>query len=237
MTRKILAELKAGGNGRDKRILLLLDGDRRELTKLCDPLGNLKRQGYSLIAVTAAGFKEKAASCFEFDETYIDPEPDQYGELLAAAEAVAVPVLTLATAARVSLGLAETAPEKMLAACIAGGKKTLLAIDACIPEQPAFAVDTAYAAMIIRYLRTLVEFGCHITSSRLFMQTLLGMLTADGGAKPDREIIIEKQLITETDIEGRPAHSRIIIGPQSCLTEAAHNLVVRNGIMLLRRLG
>jgi hypothetical protein len=237
LTRKILAEIRSAGVGDTIKVLCLIDNDKQAFQEIRGQLTALKDQNLFLIALASSQLREEVLSCGAFAEIYFEPDSARCKQLIAVATLVTAPVLTLPALAKVSIGIGDSAVEKAMAECIAGGKRLLLTIDGCIPYHSSLAVNAPYVAMIINYLRVMAGFGCTITCSRLFRKTLLANIGKPGNeGQTEQEICIHKQLITEADIAVPPGCTRIIIGAGSSLTEAACTLATESGIVLLRKL-
>ena len=234
VVRNILQEIRLAGSGDPQPVLLLVDDQPAELAAVMGELQALKNGGLPLTILAG----ERVRSLFDagFGSVFCDIGPAERLELIKQSVVVAVPVLTLRTIARVSLGLGETPVENLLAEAIAMGRQPLLAIDGCIPAAAAFTAATPYAAMIVNYLRTLVAYGCRLTPARSFRQNVLAAARRNGaGAGPNHELYLDQDRITAEDIAGRQENTRMIIAARAALTAAAQRLAVCKGIEILRQ--
>ena len=182
--------------------MFLIEDDKETFEEIIGHIAVLKEEGFFSGRLGKPLFTgSKYCLVMFFDEVYFEVDHAKCKELLEKTNLIAVPVLTLHALAKVSMGISDSVVEKAMAECITSGKSLLLNIEGCIPRNASFAADTPYVAMIVKYLRTIADYGCDITCRRLFVQALLARIRKAGNVRQiEQEVSINNQLISEVDI-------------------------------------
>lgn len=175
--------------------------------------------------------------------------PDKWLVELTEAEAVLVPMLSLNTASKVALLLADSLPANLILHGISLGKPIIAATNGCDPEGLHWArragakeVTPAFRQACLQRLQTLAEYGCLLTDVGALGQTLLQATAAPGTQRPQPTAVVPTHS-TPVRVDGRlvstghirQAHRQgadIVLPPDGVVTPLAREMAASLGVKL-----
>lgn len=245
LVRKVLEELNRQC-ANEKRILLFIDDKRNIFERLAEDIEGMKSEGFSIDAVTGPGMREYILGCGVFDAVYGSVETEELKEIIERSDAVGVPSIGFSSLARVCMGCTGSLMETAVATALEMGRKITFCIDGCLPANLSVNVNGNYLRMIIGHLKTIVSYGCYLTTCKDFARNLADSAEAyrdhntsakAGETRKESEYpYINQRFITKRDILACRNSNGIIISDRASLTDEAKDYAVKEKITIMRKL-
>jgi len=232
-----------------KRALVLFTGGLIGLPQALDQLKKSQAEGWELVPVLSPAAEEvigiarikESLGTAEVFTSKNSPPPSQ---LLQGVEVVLVPVLTMNTAAKVALGLADTNVTTLISEAIMLGKSIIAARNAADPNSPQRRElgmnkgPAPWVQMLAEYLGRLENFGIRLVDVEELTADICGrrgskVVLAAVGAQPE-ETKKAAGVVTRADViraweEGRD----LVLRPRTIVTPLAREVAREYGVELV----
>ncbi len=234
--RKILAaEDSAMSSGGTADLLVLFTGASIGLDGALSALRTLSTQGYRLTAVLCPMAVDLVAAKLQqipgLTEVITDERTSQVETMIAACEAVLIPILSRTAAAKLALGIADNLVLALTMHALTVGKPVIAARNAADPgttDDPAIATPQPLIRLAKNYLQTLESFGVQFTDVSRLSQHFDPEMSQQyaPGTKG-------KTLITESVIANlSPGVRELVIPNPAIITPLAQDLARERNITL-----
>ncbi|MHC1681536.1 MAG: flavoprotein [Clostridiaceae bacterium] len=194
-------------NNPPKTALVLFTGLSENLDEIVNEVNKLKDDGWNLNVILPKSLQQGISEDERFsklnaDQLYKENQNIDEEKLLKGIEVLVIPILTIDTLAKVSLGIADTTATKLLAKGIMMGTPMVSAKDACdIENFEKFNVryskiPKAYVKKFKGYMEDLQEYGVKFVDSKSLYKTLSNNVES----KNQSEFFISKKIISAEDV-------------------------------------
>ena len=219
ITEEVLSKIENKSNVNYKKVLVIFTGSTIGLEESISQLKKIKKYGFKMKAVVSEYSlniidMNIVNEIFDKEDIYIDGKSQNnetiYNEnfdLLIGAN------LTINTMSKVSLGICDTLPTRLISKCIMNGTEIIAVKDACDlanleDEKVGYKnIPYAYLDMLKGYLDRLESFGMKLINSKNLFEyatnkvskvDIVNSLSHNENVKVDRPKIVERDSVKKT---------------------------------------
>jgi len=245
MIRVIVDRVLSRLEEREQQALVLFTGGALGFNESLDQLVQLQENGWNFKVVLSKGaenmmkedlIKEKLS----LKKVYLESENDGLYSLYQDSSILIIPTLTMNTAAKISLGIADNLATNLASRFIMEGLPIFAAIDACNPEHPyriargKAAIPESYSNMFRTYLSRLQDFGMRLVQAKELQQAVVQssheLPEADSQPKRARKKVITRAEVMEAKENG----SMLEVFADSIITALAEETAAIEGVKIVR---
>lgn len=237
----IVNEVLSRINCLNKRALILFTGGNIGLEEATEQIKKLKEDGWNMRILLSRSAEKVITPAYITDRlgiarVYLESEVEDEGALLQNTDYIIIPILTMNSAARIALALADTAVSRLVASSIMKGIPIIAAQDACDPGNPVRVsrgydkIPPAYEKRMLTYLNDLKEYRIQLVQA----YQLYGSITGRGPANKPAAAPLHKKLLTREDIVNAKNHgfSKVCISKNTMVTMLAQDAAKELGVEL-----
>ncbi len=245
MIRVIVDRVLSRLEEKEQQALVLFTGGALGFNESLDQLVQLQENGWNFKVVLSKGaenmmkedlIKEKLS----LEKVYLESENDGLHSLYQDGSILIIPTLTMNTAAKISLGIADNLATNLASRFIMEGLPIFAAIDACNPEHPyriargKAAIPESYSNMFRTYLSRLQDFGMRLVQAKELQQAVVQssheLPKADSQPKRARKKVITRAEVMEAKENG----SMLEVFADSIITALAEETAAIEGVKIVR---
>lgn len=190
-----------------KKALVIFTGGNISLDEVIRQINRLIEDKWSLKfflsrnaekVITPKLIKEK----LKINHLYLESDIEDEKTLLEDVEYLIIPILSMNSAAKIALGIADTVVSHLTASAIMKGISIVAVKDACDPNNPLRAskgynkIPPAYEKRIMGYLNNLIEYNIKLVESGSLYDCVTGLKTENRQAG----LQVSKKLVSREDI-------------------------------------
>lgn len=230
--------------------LVLFTGGALGFNDSLDQLVKLQESGWSFTAVMSKGaenmmkedlIKEKLS----LEKVYLESQNEGLHSLYQDSSILIIPTLTMNTAAKISLGIADNLATNLASRFIMEGLPIFAATDACNPEHPyriargKATAPQSYVNMFHSYLSRLKDFGLELVQAKDLQQAVVQYNQKPFRELPEGEALQlkrgKKKVITRAEVmKAKENGSMLEVSADSIITALAEETAAIEGVKLVR---
>ncbi len=237
VTKRIIDEM----HKEDKKALVLFTGGKIGFESSIESIKKLIYDGWSLKVVLSknADFvlgSNTIKQQLGIEDIFVEDEIKDINYLKQDIKKIIIPVLTMNSASKISLGISDTLITYLVSWGIMNDIPIIAAKDACDPEnnirfKSSSQVPTAYKNMIKDNLKKLESYNIKFTSAEKLYDTIVNFLKSSEPEK-SQSVLLNKKLITAEDVmKLQKDNCEILVSKDTIVTalakERANSLGIR----------
>lgn len=155
---------------------------------------------------------------------------------------VIIPTLSISTAAKIAVGIADDLSSKVLFQSISLGKEIIACIDGCCPDNAVraakgFYANEAYRQILREHITTLKEFGIRFTTAQGLTEKMMRAQQKYSEIKSTEQTMTERtfagKILSRGDVLTYPPFSTLYIGSKTIVTALASEELKKQNIKLI----
>lgn len=232
-----------------KKALVIFTGDFIGFDESVKALNQLKKDGWTLKVLLSQRAERvltkeliKNALGSEKVEIYGESAAKEISYYYADIDKVIFPVLTMNTAVKIALGIADNLVTNVIAHCLMKNIPIMAAQNACDPldkERIGMGMGKGpvqYINNMKNYLRALEDYGIKLVSAKELYNVAVGKMqqTTNQKSNPMKtQIVYQKRVLTRADVVAAFHINRnLILSTQTIITDAAKDTAKNLGVKI-----
>jgi hypothetical protein len=241
IVRRVVAQLAGSGyKSAPPKCLAVFTGGVIGLEDVLTGLRELNQAGIEVVSLLSRSAEQiigvdRIAAALDGAPVFSEDNPGPAGAMLQEVELVMVPVLTINTAAKVALGIADNLPTTVLRNAIIMGKPLVAVKNACDITDPKRTElghnrgPAVYTQLVQDYLVRLASFGFQIIAAPELASTVKGIIQPS--TTTCKQDFRGKKLVTHEDILNlKEQGGTVIIRTGTLVTPLARDVADKNGL-------
>lgn len=244
IVREVLSRLKQ----KDHTALVVFTGAAIGFNESIDELKKLVQNNWKLRVVLSRSAEhvltpEIVGNLLGIEEVHLESSNDGLYQLYEGVDAIIVPTLTMNTAAKIALGMADSLTTNMVAHGIMNAIPTYVVKDASDLHHPERIrlgmtnIPKAYTQLFDNHFKQLESYGIHVVEVSQLSKSLLMVSEPNGRSEElaQKSFDIRKKVISEADIVvAGKSGSTLNISKNSIITPLAHEKAKELGVKIVR---